>query len=127
MAINTSFQGSILITDILSGLIQSNKTISAALATSTLATIADTLSVGTSPTTIALPISPTQVVYLQNQHATQTITVTWTPNGGSSAVVGTLQPSGALMLVETNLTSGITALSVQASGASTPLLYILAG
>ena len=127
MALNISFQGSIQIVDLISGLIQSNKTILSSLGTATLATVADTLAVGTSPTSIALPVSPTQIVYLQNLHATQTITVTWTPNGGASAVVGTLQPNGVLFLIETNLTSGITALSVQASGAATPLLYVLAG
>lgn len=125
--LNISFQGSIQIVDLVTGLIQSNKTILATLGTATLATMADTLSVGTGATSIALPISPAQIVYLQNLHATQTITVTWTPNGGSSAVVGTLQPNGAIFLMEPNLVSGITALSVQASGASTPLLYILAG
>lgn len=127
MAVQIQFQGSIQISDVASGLIQGNKTIQSLLSSATLATVADTLSVGTGSTSISLPISPTQVVYLQNLHASQNITVTWTPNGGSSATVGTLQPGGCLMLVETDLTQGITALSVQASGASTPLLYILGG
>ena len=127
MAISAQFQGSIQISDITTGLIQANKTISALFSSATVATVADTLSVPNSPTSIALPVSPTQLVYLQNLHASQTITVTWTPNGGSSNVVGTLEPGGILLLFEAATGAGITALSVTASGASTPLLYILAG
>jgi hypothetical protein len=57
-------------------------------------------SIGTSPTSIALPVSPTQFVYVKNLHATQTLTVTWTPTGGTSAVVQTLQPGSVIIFIE---------------------------
>lgn len=85
------------------------------------------LPVGTASTSIPLPGTPTKVVYIQNNHATQTLTVTWTPNGGSSASVITLQPGEFIVLGgQTGSTGGITALSLQASGAATPAYLILA-
>jgi hypothetical protein len=66
-------------------------------------------------------------VYIKNNHATNTVTVTWTPNGGASAVVQTLEPGSALILSQAVTAAGITALSLQASGASTPVEYILVG
>lgn len=85
------------------------------------------LKIGTSPVSIGLPISPITYLYLKNLHATQIITVTWTPNGGSSNVVKTIQPGGVIEFTDANGAGGITALSVVANGANTPIEYILLG
>lgn len=83
--------------------------------------------IGSSPTSITLPISPAQFIYVCNLHATQTLTVIWTPNGGASATIIVLQPSALIVHVAPNTTSGITALSLQGSGANTNAEYIIAG
>jgi hypothetical protein len=74
-----------------------------------------------------LPGSPTKVAYIQNNHATQTLTVTWTPNGGSSAVAIILQPGEFIILGgQTGASGGVTALSLTGSGAGTTTRMILA-
>jgi hypothetical protein len=97
------------------------------------------LVIGTTPVTITLPITPTQVVYIGNLHPTNTITVTWTPNGGTSAVVQTIGPvtqqanpqpaTQGILLINNNAigTTGITALSIVASAAFTPIELMLGG
>jgi hypothetical protein len=84
-------------------------------------------SIGTSPVTITLPGSPTTFVHMKNLHATNTVTVTWTPNGGSSNTVITLEPGGWIQTGSgVASTGGITALSVVASATATPIEYVLA-
>jgi hypothetical protein len=97
------------------------------------------LVIGTTPVTITLPITPTQVVYIGNLHPTNTITVTWTPNGGTSAVVQTIGPvtqqanpqpaTQGILLINNNAigATGITALSIVASAAFTPIELMLGG
>lgn len=84
-------------------------------------------SIGTSPTSITLPISPVQFLYIKNLHATQTLTVTWTPTGGASATVQTLQPGSIIILLEAATGGGITALTLTGSGANTNCELVLAG
>lgn len=86
-----------------------------------------TASIGTSPTSIGLPISPVQFLYIKNLHATQTLQVTWTPNGGSSNIVQTLTPGAAILFIQAGTADGITALSLEGSGAATTCEYVLAG
>ena len=126
MSIQSNFSGSIQLTDPNTGTVQLYKAL-AALYTGTISTVAESLAIGTATSVIALPISPTQLVYVKNLHATNTVIATWTPNGGSSAVVCTLQPGSMILMNEANATSGITAFSLSASGASTPVDYVLVG
>lgn len=126
MSIQSNFSGSIQLTDPNTGTVQLYKALTA-IFTGTISTVAESLSIGTSPTSIALPITPTQVVYIKNLHASNTVTVTWTPNSGSSNIVITLQPGSMILLNEANATSGISALSLTASGATTPVDYVLVG
>lgn len=84
-------------------------------------------SVGTSPTSQTLPASPTNVVLIQNTHATQTLTVTWTPNGGASNPVITLEPGSLIAIVEAAGSAGITALSLTGSGSGTTFIMVLGG
>jgi hypothetical protein len=126
MSITGTLSGNITMTDNLSGSVQLVK----ALIFQYLGTIfsySQSQNVGTSPTTLTLPVSPTQFLYIKNLSTTATVTVTWTPDGGSSASIIVLQPGGMITYVESNTTSGITALSVTASAASTPIEYILLG
>ena len=127
MSTQVQVQGNLQITDLLTGVTQLSKVISGIYPLSSVNTFAESLNIGTSPTTIFLPVTPTQVVFIHNLHATQTVTVTWTPNGGTSAAVCTLQPNGVIFFLESNAVSGITALSLQASGANTNVDYVLAG
>lgn len=127
MAITVSFSGGIQITDTVTNNLTLNKTLAALSFNGSVSVFAETVSIGASPTSVALPVSPAVGIYIKNTHATQTLTVTWTPNGGVSAVVITLQPGEYLVKGGANLTSGITALSLQGSGAGTTAEYILAG
>ncbi len=126
MAISLTVSGTIQITDPNTGTLTVSKSISQGFA-GTVSSQGESVKFGTSPTTVTLPISPTQVVYIANQSSANTLTVTWTPNGGASNVVCTLQPLSTLLLTEANVTSGITALSITASGANTPVDFLLAG
>ena len=125
MALNFDFSGVMSVTDPNTGLTTLEKTISAAFQ-GQINTLAESITVTTSPSTISLPISPTQIVYIKNNSTTFQTTVTWTRNGGASASVVVLQPGAFIMLMETDTTSGITALSFVATGSSL-VEYILAG
>lgn len=130
MAISVSVTGYITATDSLTGTTALSK------ALSNIANVGFTTfqevqagTFGTSPTSISLPVSPTQFVYIKNTHASNTLTVSWTPASGTSAIVTTLAPGSAIILLQAAVTSGggITALSFTASAASTTAEYILAG
>lgn len=84
-------------------------------------------SIGTSPVSIALPVSPVQFLYLKNLHATQTLTVTWTPTGGSTATIQLLEPGDVIIFLHTAAGGGITALSLTGSGAATTCEFVIAG
>lgn len=127
MPLSVTLSGTLQAVDSSTGTVQFNKQISVNLASGTTSAYAESLLVGTGTTTISLPISPAQCVYIKNLHASQTVTVTWTPNGGSTATILTLQPQGAILFLEANTSSGITALTMTASGASTPVDYVVAG
>jgi len=76
---------------------------------------------------ITLAISPVQFLYIKNLHASNTISVTWTPTGGTSAIICTLEPGSAISYINTTTGGGITALTLTASGASTGCEYLLIG
>jgi hypothetical protein len=80
--------------------------------------------VTTTSESITLPATPTQLFYLKNLSASFTVTVTWTPLGQASAVVQVVQPGGTIFFF--NPGSGITALSVVASGTAN-VDYVMAG
>ena len=92
---------------------------------------AQSLNIGTSPVNLTLPISPALYVYIKNLStaATATVTVTWTPTGGASAIVTTLGPNEFLLRAGNNTVAntGITALTVVANTALTPIEYLLGG
>jgi hypothetical protein len=125
MAITVTINATISVTDNLTGSLQSVKQVVGSYV-GTVSTEGQNVLV-TGSTAISLPGSPTNFVYLKNlSTGTSVLTVTWTPNGGSSNVVIALQPGSFIILDENNASSGITALSVNPSVASTPIEYILA-
>lgn len=128
MSVTVSLTGSLKATDSVSGTIPLSKVLTALSTLGTAFVEGQSLSIPASPTSITLPISPVTFLYIKNLHATQTLTVTWTPNGGASNVVLTLQPGAFISFGEdVQGLSGITALSVQGSGAATLIEYVLAG
>lgn len=90
-------------------------------------TIAQQVNIGTGATPIALPVAQTNYVYIKNLSGAATVTVTWTPQGGASNPVITLQPGGYIEFVEPVTGSGISALSLIASAPATPVEYWLLG
>jgi len=128
MSVTASVSGTLKITDNLTGSVALQKLLNNAY-TGTLSTVGQSVTIGTSPVTITLPINPTQFLYFKNlsANAGTTITVTWTPTGGSSNVVVTLDPGAIIIFAETTATNGVSALSVVSSQAGTPVEYILAG
>jgi hypothetical protein len=126
MSITVALSGIITITDNLTGSVSYQKQVIGSYV-GTVSTEGQNVLV-TGATSLALPASPTNFVYIKNlATATSVLTVTWTPNGGSTNTVVALQPSSFIILDENNASSGITALSVTPSVASTPIEYILVG
>jgi hypothetical protein len=127
MAVSLSINGNITVSDSTSGIIALQKLLSGLTTTGTVFSEAQFLSIGTSPVAIALPISPIQFLYVKNLHATNTVTVTWTPTSGASATIQTLEPGSAILFCQNVVGAGITALTVVASGTNTQIEYIIGG
>lgn len=127
MSITAQVLGSIQLSDSATGSSPFIKQFASLLMQGTSYSEAQSLSLPASLTSITLPISPVQFLYIKNLHAVNTILVTWTPTGGSTASILTLEPGSAILYIEIATGGGITALSLTASGAATPCEYILAG
>src|ERR1700752_3361982 len=127
MSVTATINGSITLVDSVTSTSQLSKILTALATTGTVSEFVQAQNLASGANSITLPISPIQFLYLKNTHATNTVIVTWTPNGGASNVVLTLQPGAAILFTETNATSGITALSLNASGSNTTIEMILAG
>jgi hypothetical protein len=128
MAISLGLTGYIQATDSVSGTVALQKALSS-LSNSGLTGFGETQvgSYGTSPTSISLPVSPAQFVYIKNTHGSQTLSVTWTPQGGASNPVITLEPGSAIILVEAAAGAGISALSLTGSASGTTAEFIIGG
>ena len=86
------------------------------------------LELGTVATNLVLPATTIQVLFIKNNHASQTVTVTATPAGGASATIGLIQPGGVFLYLNPGTSAGgYTAVSLTASGASTPVELLMAG
>lgn len=81
------------------------------------------------PQAITLPVNPCCMVYIKNKHASNTVLVNWTDNGGAAQNVYTLNPGDVIILWAdpTKTTPGITALTLTASGANTNIEMFLGG
>lgn len=127
MSITASINGNIQLTDSVTGTIALKKVLSALSMTGTEMSSGQSVLLASGANVITLPVSPVLFLYVKNLHATNTVGVTWTPNGGASASILTLQPGAAIAFIEITALSGITALTLTASGAATPVEFILAG
>lgn len=128
MSIQASLSGFIQVTDSTSGTVALQKAFAGLLNNNlTVFSEASQSLFGTTPTSIGLPASPSQFVYIKNTHATQTLTVTWTPNAGASNPVITLEPGSAIVFIETIVGAGITALTLTGSAAGTTAEYVIGG
>lgn len=127
MSINISLSGTITIIDSISGLVNLTKSVSAAMVVGSGFTQVQSLNVGTASTSIALPVNPVQFAYIKNLHTNQSVAVTWTTPAGGSVLAITLEPGAVIIFQEALPGAGLTAISLQASGASTPVEFILGG
>lgn len=99
---------------------------------------------GASGTSSSLPVSnttgttytptltqtPLQVVVIVNASLTNSVTIQWTPTGGSSATISTLGPNSGILLFGSQATvgltpnAGITAFTLTASTQGTPVAWV---
>lgn len=127
MSITITLTGQISITDGSSGAVALQKQVSSVMVAGSAFSQVQSLAIGTSSISLTLPVTPVQFVYLKNLHSTQSVAVTWTTPAGGSQFIATLEPSAILVFSETNPGAGITALSLQASGAGTSVELIIGG
>jgi hypothetical protein len=78
----------------------------------------------TTPTNLTLPVSPANIVYIRNTGSTN-VTITWTPNGGTSHIVIDLVPQAFIMMGEATTGQGVTAISVVATTSQSTIEYVL--
>lgn len=126
MAIVATLKGTISITDNITGSVALSKPVNNAYS-GTVESYGQSVIVGTTSSTITLPGSPAEFIYIKNLSTTSgtNLTVTWTPEGGSSANVITLDPGALMVVTEVTLVNGISALSLISNQSGTPVEYIL--
>lgn len=91
-------------------------------------TYTDGILTGTGAVAQTLPTATILQYFLKNTHATGKIQVTWTPNGGASAVVQSVGPGGVLCFwMAASSSNGITALSYTADTAGTTYESFIGG
>jgi hypothetical protein len=127
MSLTVSVLGQISLTDNLAGSVQMLKALTPSFV-GTSGEFAQSVLIGTSPVAINVPLGLAGFVYVKNVAtgggSTPTVTVSWYPNGGISAIIGTLPPGG-LVIFSASSTDAITSLTLTASAANTPVEYIL--
>ena len=128
MSISASIRGNIFVTDNLTGSVSLQKVLNNTY-TGTVESYGQSVTIGTSSVTISLPINPVEFLYVKNLSTTAStnITVTWTPESGSSATVVTLDPGALIMYCEVGTSNGISALSLVSNQAGTPVEYVACG
>ena len=93
------------------------------------------LIVGAAPVVLTLPAATIFIAYIKNLHATNNVLVTWTPNGGVSVSAGIVAPGGVMMYFQateapgsavSGVSNGLTAITLTASAATTPVEILLA-
>lgn len=127
MSVISSATGNVTLSDNVSGSTTFSKVLNSVV-TGDLSSFAQSLPVGTSATTLSIPNSLAQFVYIKNLSSISgtTVSITWTPTGGTSQDIITLDPGGVMIFAEGGF-NGITAMSLSASAASTPVEFLLVG
>lgn len=128
MSVTAGIRGSITVTDNLTGSTSLTKAVNNFF-TGDLSVIGQQVIVGTSPYVVNLPNNLAQFVYIKNLATAQgtTLTVTWTPNTGTSATIMTLDPGAMILFAETTISNGISAMNLVSNQAGTFVEFILAG
>lgn len=124
MSVSITIQTTLTATDSVSSLI--NKTI-ATTSTCTMIDYSTSFNVSTTPASLILPLSPLQIVYIKNIGSANNVTVTWTPTGGSSAVIQTLTPTSFMLYIQTSVGQGVTAVSVATASLTSKIEYVIGG
>jgi hypothetical protein len=108
-----------------------NTPVAALVAALTAASYTDYYIVGTSPTGLGLPspgVTAFQFAWIKNNHAVNTVTVTPTPVAGGTPLGYIIQPGGVFFYANPATTAGgLSAITLVASGASTPCELLLGG
>ena len=127
MSTTASLTGTVNLTDNDSGTIALQKNLIGLATTGTASVVVNAQIIGTSTVTLVLPVTPVQFLYMKNNSASQAVTASWTPNGGSSNPVLVLEPGSAIMFSEVASGGGITAVTVIAAGTNTPIEFVMLG
>lgn len=125
MSVVAAAQGTVSLTDSVTGSTTLTKVLNSVF-TGDLSVFAQSQPIGTSPQGVVCPNNLAQFLYIKNLSDTATVIVSWTPSGGGSNVVLTLDPGAVIIFCESG-TNGISVLSLQASAISTPVEYIIVG
>jgi hypothetical protein len=92
---------------------------------------AQSLLIGTGGTSISIPNSAAQFLYVKNlstvSSTNSSVAVQWTPESGTQATIITLIPGAAIIFCEPTTGAGISSLVLTASVASTPVEFTLLG
>jgi hypothetical protein len=128
MSVTSTLNGTLQLTDNISGSTTFLKQLLLSYAGSVSSFAQNLTTLSTSGTNIALPNGSAQFLYIRNLStvAGTIVTVTWTPQSGSTAVVLNLSPGAAIIFSETNSSNGITSLNLQPSAVNTPVEYLIA-
>lgn len=128
MSVSVALRGNITITDNLTGSTSLSKVVNNGY-TGDISNFGQSVIVGTSPYTVTVPNSLGQFLYVKNLSTTAgtTVTVTWTPTSGSSAVVINLDPGALIIFSEVTTSNGISALSLVSNQTGTPVEFVVVG
>jgi hypothetical protein len=112
-------------------LVRINTVVATMVASATASFYESYFQVGAGSTSLVLPVSPVWAVYIKNLHASNTVSVTCTPTGGNAWVSPIVLPAGGVFMywvpyASNPATGGFSVISLQASGAATPVEILLA-
>jgi hypothetical protein len=127
MTASVSLNGNIQATDNVTGTVALTKIFSGLVCTANAFLENAAGSCDTSGEVQSLPVSTVNFVYVKNLHATQTISVSVTPSGGSLEPACVLPPSSAFIYVASASGGGLTEVKLIGSGSGTTFESVFAG
>ena len=120
MAVTATVKGSLTLSDNLTGSTTFSKVLNSAYA-GDLSSFAQSFPVLSTGTTIAVPNSSCQFLYLKNLSSVsgQNVSVNWTPTGSAAETIFTLSPGSIIIFSESDAANGISTLTLTATGTTT--------